>query len=106
MHLSFRKKEPNIFKPKLVNAVTMHEKYPETPPIPTNEAINDLNIGDYVKVINNTEVPEPFWIKLGNITNNVIIGKINNKLSDNSNYESGSLIYLKRNNICSICKDN
>lgn len=95
--------EPQIYKPKLKNAILMHNIYPNTFQIPTNNEINDLNIGDYV-IVYNSNTSEYFWVKLGNTYSINMIGKIYNDLTKNSEYTRGNLIYLKRKNIYRISK--
>ena len=103
MHFVFSRKEPIIYKPKLINAKLLYSKYPNSFHLPSKVDIDNLIIGDYVIVYDNDTL-EHLWIRLGITQSKNMVGKIYSILSENSKHECENLIYLKRNNICRISK--
>ncbi len=93
-----------IYKPKLLNAVSMNSKYPNSFKIPSKDKIIKLRIGDFVKIVNNTSTPERFWVIITKKKGNNFIGIINNKLIGRAQYNLGDLISFKSYNICDIQK--
>lgn len=82
-HLKNMKKEDLTFE----DAQAMRIKYPDTFEAPTKEDLDNLKIGDFVKVciqIPNRvgEMPESerFWIEITKIKGDVITGKVSNDL--------------------------
>ena len=65
--------------------------------------IEDIKIGDYVKVSN---FEERFWVKIFNIDKDIIFGKIDNFLLDNKLYDINSLITFHVSNILDHIKYN
>ena len=65
--------------------------------------IDNIKVGDYVKVSN---FEERFWVKVTNIKNDIISGKIDNYLLNNKLYDINSLITLNMSNILDHIKYN
>lgn len=63
--------------------------------------IENINVGDFVKVSN---FEERFWVKIISIENNKISGKIDNYLLNNKLYDINSLVTLDMSNILDYIK--
>ena len=85
----------------LVNAQEQHIRNPDTFEVPTYNELNNIKLGDFVKVCINSE---RFWLKVIHITGNIIIGEVNNNLYF-SDLIIGDQIYIIRDNIFEILKN-
>ena len=61
--------------------------------------INNLKIGDTVKIANNLE---RFWVKIIELNDNYILGKIDNYLTFNSEYDYEDIVIFEKENILQI----
>ncbi len=57
----------------------------------------DIELNDAVKIT--SEHSETFWVEIETIENNIIIGKVLNKLIFNHNYDLNDIITFNKNNI-------
>lgn len=68
-------------------------------------AVNNFNKtirkGDFVKVSN---FKERFWIEVIDNNNDEIIGRIDNYLIDNKNYDYNSIVLFNKINVLDYCK--
>ena len=63
----------------LENALEMHNKHPETFDIPTLSEIQELKIGDYVKLIFKQDGhSERMWVEVTAINNQKYLGRLDN----------------------------
>jgi uncharacterized protein YegJ (DUF2314 family) len=67
--------------------------------VPTEEELNEIDIGYSVKISNGKE---RFWTEVIKITNHYIVGRIDNKLSFNKNYDYNDLVMFDKGNIFDI----
>ena len=67
--------------------------------IPSKEELNNLEIGYSVKISNSKE---RFWVEVNKITDYYIIGRIDNNLTFNENYDYNDLVLFERKNIFDI----
>ena len=64
-----------------------------------SQFIGDLKLGEKVKIANNLE---KFWVQIIEINNNYIIGKIDNYLTYNSEYDYQDIVIFEKENILEI----
>ena len=67
--------------------------------IPSQEELNNLEIGYSVKISNSKE---RFWVEVNKITDYYIIGRIDNNLTFNENYDYNDLVLFEKKNIFDI----
>lgn len=84
---------------KLVNAEEIHKQYPKSFEIPDKEDLDDLKIGDSVKV--NKEPGERFWVEIVDIKPDYYLGEVDNEIIT-GDIEYGDIIKFQRKNIYSI----
>ena len=84
---------------ELVDAYQMHLESPDTFNYPSTDEINNIVIGDKVKVSNGKE---RFWNIIVEKYDNYLIGEINNHLIDNQNYDCGNKIIIEPRHIYQI----
>ncbi len=65
--------------------------------------ISNLNNSQTVKISNNLE---RFWVKIFEINESYILGKIDNYLSFNDNYDYQDIVIFEKCNILDIYKKN
>ena len=65
--------------------------------------ISNLNNSQTVKISNNLE---RFWVKIFEINESYILGKIDNYLSFNDNYDYQDIVIFEKCNILDIYKTN
>ncbi len=67
--------------------------------IPSQEELNNLEIGYSVKISNSKE---RFWVEVNKINDYYIIGRIDNNLTFNENYDYNDLVLFEKKNIFDI----
>jgi hypothetical protein len=92
----------NILTDDWINVKVMKKNYPTDFDIPTRKELNSLSIGKLVKIGNKLE---RFWVKITEISDNFILGKIDNYLTFNSKYDYGNIILFDKKNVYEIHND-
>jgi hypothetical protein len=88
-----------------VNAQEMHKLHPKTFEVPSNEELDNIKIGDIVKI---SIDQERFWIEVTEINNDEIIGTVGWRLYKEDDklieidLEYGEKIKFEKKNIYSI----
>ena len=83
-----------IFTDDWVNVNEMNSKYPNTFDIPTQNELENITIGDTVKISNGFE---RFWVEIKEITNLYLIGRVDNELITNEYSLNDYVMFEKRN---------
>lgn len=86
-------------KPKFVDAQKMAKEHPKTFNAPSAKELNNLKVGDTVKVCNDEE---RFWTIIKSINGEVIEAKVDNVLGGDYGYNRGDIITFEKKNIYSI----
>ena len=89
----------NIYTDDWVNVKIINDHNPETFEIPTDKDLQDIKVGYNVKISNGIE---RFWVIIEKINSYYFIGKIDNKLLNNNNYDYGDLVMFEKHNIYDI----
>ena len=89
----------NIEIARLVNAREMAAAFPETFERPSNKELTNLKEGDFVKVCVRGE---RFWVQLIHVTDNLLLGRVDNFLICTHGINYGSIIPLHRDAIYDI----
>ena len=89
----------NIYTDDWVNVKIINDHNPETFEIPTINELQDIKVGYNVKISNGIE---RFWVIIQEINKYYLIGKIDNKLFNNTNYDYGDLVMFEKHNIYDI----
>jgi uncharacterized protein YegJ (DUF2314 family) len=92
-----------------VNAQEMHKLHPKTFEVPSDEELNNIKIGDFVKICIYGKLEpdfsdidnERFWVEVTEINNDEIIGTVDNELVE-VDLKYGEKIKFKKENIYSI----
>lgn len=84
---------------KYMNMWKFPTSYKATFMEPTGDNINNISIGDSVKISNGSEL---FWVYVKEIEDDIVAGIIDNKLKIKQNYNHGDMIFLKKNHIHDI----
>lgn len=90
---------PTSCAPKFEDAMHMHQLYPETFDVPSAEELNELKIGDSVKLCCNGE---RFWTKIIDMIDGKFLGVVNNRLVRNVQINMGSIVEFERRHIYAI----
>lgn len=92
----------NVSSPPLLNAKEWKKNHPNYYPIPTDEKKSKIKIGDSVK-ITDSEDRERFWVIVEEfISDELMIGEVNNYLDENLPYQLGDKIYFTMDNILTV----
>lgn len=83
-----------IFTDDWVNANEMNSKYPNTFDIPTQSELENITIGDTVKISNGFE---RFWVEVKEINKLYLIGRVDNELITNEYGLNDYVMFEKRN---------
>ena len=84
----------------LVDAAQKNKEHPDSFEIPSNEELNSLKAGDYVKLIFGGK--ERMWVEITSLdSDNNYKGKLSN-VPLFIDFEFGDIITFKREHICSI----
>jgi hypothetical protein len=85
-----------MHKIQFTDAYEIHKENPTTFEIPTEEEINSIKIGSFIKVCAGRE---RFWVKVSKIEDNVYQGNINNHLmlTNEHGYKDNDLVSIKKN---------
>ena len=87
---------------ELMDGVEQNKKHPNSFHIPSNEKKSKVEVGDCVKVVD-TEYGERFWVIIKEfITDELMVGEINNTLVGNQPYSLGDKIFLTMDNIIDV----
>ena len=87
---------------ELLDGVEQNKKHPTTFHIPSKEEKDSIQIGTHVKVAD-TEVGERFWVEVDDIiSDDLMIGRIDNVLISNQPYNFNDRIYLTKDNFIDI----
>ena len=89
----------NIFTDDWIDTNKLHLLNPQSFAIPTNSELDNLSIGDLVKIGNKLE---RFWVKIIQINKDYLLGKIDNLLTFNENYNYNDIVLFEINNIYEI----
>ena len=88
---------------KYVNAKDRAEAFPETFKRPSNKELNNLKEGDFVKVCSEIgEQGERFWVELVRVTDNLLLGRVDNHLIFTDRIGYDSIIFFHRDAIYAI----
>lgn len=87
-----------IFTDDWVNANEMNSKYPNTFDSPTQNELENITIGDTVKISNGFE---RFWVEIKEITDLYLIGRVDNELITNE-YNLNDYVMFEKKNIYDI----
>src|SRR4051812_18801506 len=88
---------PKIYHGNWVDAQALHRKSPLTFEVPSTKELQNLKIGDSVKICDSGE---RFWITI--ISLKPLIGMIDNHLVSAKEYNFGSKVYLEKKHIYAI----
>jgi len=89
----------------LLNGIEHNKKNSETFHIPCKEKKSKVQIGDYVKVVDN-QCGERFWVIVKDfISDNLMVGEIDNELVGKQPYSLGDKIFLTKDNIIDVLDD-
>jgi hypothetical protein len=90
----------------LLNGVEYNKEHSETFHIPSDEKKSKVNVGDCVKVVDN-QYGERFWVIVKDfISDELMVGEINNELVGNQPYSLGDKIFLTMDNIIDVLDDD
>lgn len=84
---------------KLRNAQALHAENPHTFEVPTTDVLNNLDVGDDIKVCDGDE---RFWCKITEVHDGGFIAMIDNKLFLAKDYDLGDEIIVRRDNIYDV----
>ena len=87
-----------IFTDDWVDVKKMNDKYPDTFDIPTQNELENITIGDSIKISNGFE---RFWVEIKNINELYLIGRVDNKLIT-SEYNLNDYVMFENRNIYNI----
>lgn len=87
-----------IFTDDWVDANEMNSKYPNTFDFPTQDELENITIGDTVKISNGLE---RFWVELKEVKKLYLIGRIDNELITNE-YNFNDYVMFEKKNIYDI----
>lgn len=89
-----------IKKIQLVDTIEMNKIHPDTFQLPPKEVLDNLKVGDTVKVCNSNE---RFWCIVDDfITDDLIVGVIDNQLLIDYGYGFDDKIFIHKNNIYDV----
>lgn len=90
-----------IKKVELYDAEEMHKKYPKTFHLPDKDDLDNLKVGDSVKV---NKIPgERFWVEIVDIKPNYYLGRVDNMLvTSYGNIKYNDIIQFRKKNIYAI----
>jgi len=87
-----------IFTDDWVDASEMNSKYPNTFDFPTQDELENITIGDTLKISNGFE---RFWVELKEVNNLYLIGRVDNELITNE-YNLNDYVMFEKKNIYDI----
>ena len=99
---------------ELEDARELQKQYPDTFFLPSKKSLEDLKVGDFVKIcysvhcpIEDEDVSERWWVKITSIRrkDGVLFGKVHNSLL-NFHIPLGTLMLVKFHNIYQILKES
>tara|TARA_B100000902_G_scaffold399457_1_gene470395 strand:+ start:4923 stop:5294 length:372 start_codon:yes stop_codon:yes gene_type:complete len=88
-----------VYTDNWINVKIINNYHSNTFEIPTEIELNDIKNGYSVKISNGLE---RFWVSVIDIKEYYIIGKVDNKLVHNNNYDYGSFVMFEKDNIYDI----
>lgn len=87
---------------ELLNGVEQNKQYPNSFHIPSDEKKSKVEVGDVVKVVD-TEYGERFWVIVKEfISDELMVGEIDNRLVGKQPYSLGDKIFLTKDNIIDV----
>lgn len=87
---------------ELMNGVEQNKKHPTSFHIPSDEKKSKIEVGDCVKVVDN-QYGERFWVRVKEfISDELMVGEIDNKLVCKQPYSLGDKIFLTMDNIIDV----
>ena len=89
----------NILTDNWINTHEIQIQNPDNFTIPTNDDLNSLSVGNLVKIGNKME---RFWVKLVEINKDYLLGKIDNHLTFNNDYDYNDMVLFEKKNIYNI----
>jgi hypothetical protein len=99
-------KENKPIRVELLNGVEWNNKHPDTFHIPSSDDKKSIQIGTSVKVVD-TKYNERFWVEIVDfITEDLLVGRIDNELMMKQPYSLGDKIFLKLDNVIDIFNEN
>jgi hypothetical protein len=87
-----------IFTDDWVDAKEMSYKYPNTFDFPTQYELENITIGDSVKISNGFE---RFWVEIKEVNKLYLIGRVDNKLITRE-YNLNNLVMFEKKNVYDI----
>lgn len=87
-----------IFTDDWVDAKEMNYKYPNTFDYPTQVELDNINIGDFVKISNGFE---RFWVQIKEKNKIYLIGRVDNELITDE-YKFNDIVMFESKNIYDI----
>jgi len=88
-----------VYTDNWINVKIINNYHSDTFEIPTELELNNIKKGYSVKISNGLE---RFWVSVIDIKEFYIIGKIDNKLVHNDNYDYGNFVMFDQSNIYDI----
>ena len=92
----------NILSDDWINTHEIHILNSNNFTIPTNNDLNNLSVGNLVKIGNKME---RFWVKIVEINKDYLLGKIDNHLTFNNKYDYDDIVLFEKKNIYNIHND-
>lgn len=87
---------------ELMNGVEQNKKYPTSFHIPSDEKKSKVEVGDVVKIVD-IQYGERFWVIVKEfISDELMVGEINNTLVGKQPYSLGDKIFLTKDNIIDV----
>ena len=87
---------------ELLNGVEQNKKHPTTFHIPSDEKKSKVEVGDIVKIVD-IQYGERFWVIVKEfISDELMVGEINNTLVNKQPYSLGDKIFLTKDNIIDV----
>lgn len=91
---------------ELMNGVEQNKQYPNSFHIPSDEKKSKVEVGDVVKIVD-IQYGERFWVIVKEfISDELMVGEINNQLVGNQPFSLGDKIFLTMDNIIDVLDDD
>tara|TARA_B100001175_G_C18979896_1_gene389288 strand:- start:29 stop:361 length:333 start_codon:yes stop_codon:yes gene_type:complete len=88
-----------VYTDNWVNVKIINKHNPDTFEIPTNDELDEIKVDYSVKISNGFE---RFWVSVIEVKELYFIGKIDNILINNENYDYENYVMFERDNIYDI----
>ncbi len=83
-----------VYTDRWKNAQKLARQYPDTFEAPSESDLDNLAVGDYVKVCGAAN--ERFWARIVELDGDKVVAKVDNILVVEENYNMGDLIFFRR----------